>query len=155
MGSFAGVAYYSAIDTYINNYPIRAYNANDRQLICTEDLRNYGFSVGVVTMEDILEELVGEIWDERDDVVEDIQKISDGEYIVSGSADAEDVFALFDLQYEVEQNTVNGWVMDKLEKIPEVGDTFTENGLKVTVRKMDGRVIDKVHIKKEEAEQEE
>ncbi len=114
----------------------------------------YGGTMGVVTMEDILEELVGEIWDERDDVVEDIQKISDKEYIVSGGADVEEVFALFDLPCEIEQNTVNGWAMEKLEKIPEVGDAFSENGLKVTVRAMDGRIIGKVHIEKEEAAQE-
>lgn len=104
----------------------------------------YGGTKGIVTMEDILEELVGEIWDEHDDVVEDMEKISETEYLVSGSADVEEVLELFGLTEETEQNTVTGWVMEKLEKMPEIGDVFEEDGLHVTVKELDGRRVGKV-----------
>lgn len=104
----------------------------------------YGGTMGIVTMEDILEELVGEIWDEHDDVVEDIEKISETEYYISGGADVEEVLELFDMECDVEQNTITGWVMEKLDKMPEVGDVFKEDGLHVTVKEMDGRRVGKV-----------
>lgn len=107
----------------------------------------YGGTKGIVTMEDILEELVGEIWDEHDDVIEDIEKISENEYLVSGSADVEEVLDLFEMTDETDQNTITGWVMEKLEKMPEIGDVFEENGLHVTVRELDGRRVGKVLIR--------
>lgn len=118
-------------------------NSQSHMAIVTDE---YGGTKGIVTMEDILEELVGEIWDEHDDVVEDIEKISDTEYLVSGSADVEEVLELFELTDETEQNTVTGWVMEKLEKMPEIGDVFEESGLHVTVKELDGRRVGKVLI---------
>ena len=104
----------------------------------------YGGTKGIVTMEDILEELVGEIWDEHDDVVEDVEKLSETECLVSGSADIEEIFELFDIREETEQNTVTGWVMEKLEKMPEIGDVFETDTLRVTVKELDGRRVGKV-----------
>ena len=104
----------------------------------------YGGTKGIVTMEDILEELVGEIWDEHDDVVEDVEKLSETECLVSGSADIEEIFELFDIREETEQNTVTGWVMEKLEKMPEIGDVFETDTLRVTVKDLDGRRVGKV-----------
>ncbi len=104
----------------------------------------YGGTKGIVTMEDILEELVGEIWDEHDDVVEDVEKLSETEYLVSGSADIEEILELFDIREETEQNTVTGWVMEKLEKMPEIGDMFETDTLRVTVKELDGRRVGKV-----------
>ncbi|MBE5040162.1 HlyC/CorC family transporter [Ructibacterium gallinarum] len=106
----------------------------------------YGGTMGIVTMEDILEELVGEIWDEHDDVIQDIEKLGENEYMVLGGADVEEVFELFGLKCDVEQNTVNGWAMDRLEKLPEVGDSFIDHNLQVTVKELDGRRIGKVLI---------
>ncbi len=106
----------------------------------------YGGTMGIVTMEDILEELVGEIWDEHDDVVEDVEKLSENEYYISGSADVEEVLELFGMECDVEQNTITGWVMEKLDKMPEIGDVFQEEGLHVTVKEMDGRRVGKVLI---------
>ena len=107
----------------------------------------YGGTMGIVTMEDILEELVGEIWDEHDDVVNDTEKISENEYMVSGSADVGELFEMFGLKCDVEQNTVNGWAMEQLEKIPEIGDSFTDENFAVTVKELDGRRIGKVVLR--------
>lgn len=107
----------------------------------------YGGTMGIVTMEDILEELVGEIWDEHDDVVNDTEKISENEYMVSGSADVSELFEMFGLKCDVEQNTVNGWAMEQLEKIPEIGDSFTDENFAVTVKELDGRRIGKVLLR--------
>ncbi len=106
----------------------------------------YGGTMGIVTMEDILEELVGDIWDEHDDVVQEIEKISENEYMVLGNADVEDIFEFFGLECNVGKNTVNGWVMNELEKMPEVGDAFTDGALSVVVKEVDGRRVSKVQI---------
>ncbi|MBR4027568.1 MAG: HlyC/CorC family transporter [Lachnospiraceae bacterium] len=111
-------------------------------------LDEFGGTVGIVTMEDILEELVGEIWDEHDEVIEEIQKISDTEYYVLGSTNIEKVLELFDMEREMEVLTVSGWVMDEMERIPKKGDIFTYEHLQVEVLEMDGKRVDKVSIKK-------
>ncbi len=113
----------------------------------------FGGTVGIVTLEDVLEELVGEIWDEHDKVVEEIEKISDKEYIVMGSANVEKLFEEMDREEEFEVLTVSGWVMDALDKVPDEGDEFEYHGLKVTVVQMDGKRVGKVRITIEEKEE--
>ncbi len=115
----------------------------------------YGGTKGIVTMEDILEELVGEIWDEHDDVVQDIEKVGENEYSVLGSADVEELFEYFDLECDIEQNTVSGWVMEQLDKMPGVGDTFSDQGFHVTVKELDGRRVGKVLVCYEVVKEEE
>ena len=101
----------------------------------------YGGTCGIVTLEDILEELVGEIWDEHDEVVNYFEKVSDTEYVVDGNAEIDDFFELFSLdeseEDEFDANTVGGWVCEKLENIPNEGDSFTYENLSVTVLKTD------------------
>ena len=87
----------------------------------------YGGTEGIITLEDILEELVGEIWDEHDEVTEDFRKQSDGSWLVSGSASVDDLYEELDLPEEedIDSNTVNGLVQEKTCHLPKVGDRFT------------------------------
>ena len=87
----------------------------------------YGCTEGIITLEDILEELVGEIWDEHDEVTEDFRKQSDGSWLVSGSASVDDLYEELDLPEEedIDSNTVNGLVQEKTCHLPKVGDRFT------------------------------
>ncbi|MBQ3512735.1 MAG: HlyC/CorC family transporter [Lachnospiraceae bacterium] len=106
----------------------------------------FGSMFGIVTLEDILEELVGEIWDEHDEIVHEIEQISEHEYMVSGKANVEKLFDTLDKKMEVEVLTVNGWIMEMLGKIPAEGDFFESQGLEVKVEKMAGKRVEKVHI---------
>ena len=93
----------------------------------------YGGTLGIVTMEDILEELVGEIWDEHDEVVENIRLIKENEYSVLCTTELKSMMDYFDRETEAESSTVGGWVMEVLGRIPEAGEKFTADGLAVTV----------------------
>ena len=87
----------------------------------------YGGTEGIITLEDILEELVGEIWDEHDEVTEDFRKQSDGSWIVLGSAGVDDLYERLGLpeDEDIDSNTVNGLVQEKTCRLPKVGDRFT------------------------------
>ena len=87
----------------------------------------YGGTEGIITLEDILEELVGGIWDEHDEATEDFHKQSDGSWIVLGSASVDDLFETLGLpeDEDIDSNTVNGLVQEKTCHLPKVGDRFT------------------------------
>ncbi len=118
-------------------------------------LDEFGCTVGIITLEDILEELVGDIWDEHDTIEHEIEVISDNEYLVSGKANIENLLDELGNEEEIDVMTVGGWVMKILHRIPTEGDTFTKDNLEVKVEKMNGRRIEKVYIKKLEVEEEE
>lgn len=110
----------------------------------------FGGTVGVVTLEDILEELVGEIWDEHDEVVEEFQKVGDHLYRIACGADLEDMIQLFQLNMDTEDfdfSTISGWVMQQLGKIPAAGDTFDYENLHVTVTKTDMRRVLEIEVR--------
>ena len=109
-------------------------------------LDEFGGTVGIVTMEDILEELVGEIWDEHDEVVEEIQPISDREYVVMGTANVQKLLERLDIDQEPEAVFVSGWVMDEIGHMPAKGDSFDCWNLHVSVLEMDDRRVRKVKI---------
>ncbi len=109
----------------------------------------YGGTAGIVTMEDVLEGLVGEIWDEHDEIIENIKTISDDTYLVNGGAPMNDLSDIHDFSDEVleENATVNGWVLDNLGKIPEVGDKFEYENLSVEIIETDGKRASEIKIK--------
>ncbi|MBR3962512.1 MAG: HlyC/CorC family transporter [Oscillospiraceae bacterium] len=108
----------------------------------------YGDTYGIVTMEDILEELVGEIWDEHDEIEEDMSE-NKGVYTVSGSMNPEELFEELGMDIEeVPYATISGWIMDELNKVPEVGDTFENRGYRFTVETVDGMRVDTAVVEK-------
>lgn len=109
----------------------------------------YGGTLGIVTMEDILEELVGEIWDEHDEIVEDFQPTGEHSCKVLGTADLDKLAERFDLEIPSECTSVSGWVMEELGRIPDEGDSFDYENLHVTVTATDGHRVVAVEIKAE------
>lgn len=118
----------------------------------------YGGTEGIVTLEDIIEALVGEIWDEYDSVENnEFEKISDNVYKINASAPLEDMFEFFNLHFDEEENddinTVGGFVASQLEKIPDVGDSFEYEHLKFTVTSTDSARVLSVLVKVGEREE--
>ncbi|MEL7647194.1 MAG: hemolysin family protein [Sedimentibacter sp.] len=114
----------------------------------------YGGTEGIVTMEDIIEELVGEIWDEHDEVIEWFKKIGEDKYLVSCNADVDDMFDLFDIEpeEEIDVTTVNGWITMLFEEIPEVGGKIVYKNLDITVTKAEAKRVLEIQVEKNKEE---
>ena len=106
----------------------------------------YGGTEGLCTMEDIVEELVGEIWDEHDEVIEAFKKEADGSYLISCNANLTDLYDLFSIKGESDSTTVSGWVMEEVGRVPEEGDHFVYENLDVTVTKVDHRRVLEIRV---------
>lgn len=119
----------------------------------------FGGTEGIVTMEDIVEELVGEIWDETDEIEEDYQQKGENTYIVDGSMNIDDFFNLVDIDEEIESDytTVGGFCIEQLERFAKVGDTFDFKNLIIEVLEVDEFTVEKVKviINRDEEENEE
>ena len=109
-------------------------------------LDEFGGTHGIVTMEDILEELVGEIWDEHDEVVVSFKQIDDSTYEADGNAEMDEFCDLFSLEIESETVSLSGWVSDQLEKIPDKGDSFEYENLRITVLESEAHRASKLKI---------
>ncbi len=110
----------------------------------------YGGTEGLVTMEDIIEELVGEIWDEHDEVVEWFNKIGDDKFLISCNADIDDMFELFGFEPddELDVTTVNGFITTLFEEIPEVGGRIVYKDLDITVTKAEAKRVLEIQVER-------
>lgn len=116
----------------------------------------YGETAGIVTMEDILEEIVGEIWDERDEAIEEFVKLSDDTYRVLCSASIENFFEYFDMEYdeEIEATTVNGWLAEIIGSIPEQEYSLDFENLSIKITKANDLMAEEITVKVNEISEE-
>ncbi len=110
----------------------------------------YGGTEGLITMEDIIEELVGEIWDEHDEVIEWFKKIGEDKYLVSCNADIDDMLDLFGIEVddELDITTVNGFVTMLFEGIPEEGGRIVYKDLDITVTKAEAKRVIEIQVER-------
>lgn len=111
----------------------------------------YGGTLGVLSMEDVLEQLVGEIWDDTDEVEEEIVERPDGQYELDGDMVISDFLELVGIKekdFEADSETVGGWTIEMFGAFPKVGDSFRYEDMSVTVLEMDGLRVEKVLVKK-------
>ena len=111
----------------------------------------YGGTCGIVTMEDILEELVGEIWDEHDEEEVFIRKVDKDTYLVDAAMDFDDFAEFFHLNEETEMTSVSGWVMEQFGRVPEAGDSFVYENLTVRVTRVENHRIEEIQVTREES----
>ena len=128
------------------SYLLRQLQNNKSHMAIVVD--EYGGTEGIITMEDILEELVGEIYDEHDVVEEFFKKLDDTHYLVKGDCDIEDMFDYFkiDIKEEYDFNTVSAWVIHNLDKIPSINDSFDFENMHVTITDSNEKKVNIIEV---------
>ena len=127
------------------------FKATNQHLAIVAD--EFGGFMGILTIEDIVEELVGDIFDETDEVILDYKELGENIYEVDGDMNIYDFFELVDYDdrdFESEYTTVGGWCTDMLEKFPEVGDTFEFANFTVTFTEVEGMRVGKIKVEIQE-----
>ncbi|MBO5339509.1 MAG: HlyC/CorC family transporter [Oscillospiraceae bacterium] len=143
LSEIMGTVLYTTGNTKISDL-LRVLQKNKAHMAVVVD--EYGGTEGIATLEDILEELVGEIWDEHDEVVESFKKQEDGSYIIQCSASLDDMYDLFAVKGECDASTISGWVMEQMGRVPEQGDRFRAEGLDVTVTQVEQRRVMEIRV---------
>jgi CBS domain containing-hemolysin-like protein len=123
---------------------LRELKAHKRHMAIIAD--EYGGTKGIVTLEDVLEELVGEIFDEHEAPTLDLVEIDENKFLVEGSLDFDEFAEKFQVEFETEMNTLGGFVMETLGKIPEVNDSFEFENLAIKVIETDEKRASKLEI---------
>ena len=134
--------------------PVALAELRKRSIYLAVILDDYGGTCGIITMEDILEELVGEMWDEHDRVVEEFQILSRGCYRVSGSMNIYDMLEELELSerlYDGDSTTAAGWAMEKLGELPDAGDSFEFENFTVTIEQTEDLRISSLILRIKEA----
>lgn len=129
--------------THINRILLDMQREHAHMAVVVDD---YGGVIGIITLEDILEELVGEIWDESDEVIENIRERPDGSYDINGSTQLSDMCESVGCSIDSNADTVGGWVTEMLGGIPESGESFECSGMLVTVEATDERRVLEVNV---------
>lgn len=114
----------------------------------------YGGTLGILSMEDVLEQLVGEIWDDTDEIREEIRERSEGEFELDGDmsiSDFLDLVGIRERDFDAESETVGGWTIESFGAFPAVGDSFDYEDLHITVLEMDGLRVEKVLVERKQA----
>lgn len=129
--------------THINRILLDMQREHAHMAVVVDD---YGGVIGIITLEDILEELVGEIWDESDEVIENIRERPDGSYDINGSTRLSDMCERVGCSIDSNADTVGGWVTETLGGIPASGESFECSGMLVTVEATDERRVLEVNV---------
>lgn len=129
---------------------LRRFQAKKEHLAVVVD--EFGGTAGIVTLEDVLEELVGEIWDEHDEAVESFRQIEDRCWLVSGDMRLDELQEFLDLGKDCDAVTVGGWVIQRLDAIPVVGQSFEEGSYTVLVTKTALRRVEEIRVSRRDGD---
>ncbi len=137
--------YYVPETAYIKQILLEFKKGKDHMAIIVDE---FGSTIGLVTMEDLLEEIVGEVWDEYDEKDENIKKITEGKYLVDASKSISDVND--DLKITIPENnfsTLNGWILEHFGYIPKKHEKFNWNNLEIEIESVEPRKVKRVILK--------